>query len=112
MVKINFLLTRQNINERKGYKNEQNDHLKKLKGFFIKFSKLRFFTKMYHHTIILWMFGLKGLVMTSLVTWFKAVLMKLKTRTPMGQNDKELTSNLELRSGYEIRSNHFADRSL
>ena len=34
MVKINFLLTRQNINERKGYKNEQNDHLKKIKGFF------------------------------------------------------------------------------
>ena len=107
MVKINFLSTMQYVIEGKGY-----DHLKKIKRFFIKFSKLRFFTKMYHHIIILWMFGLKGLMMTSLFMWFKAVLMKLKTQTPMGQNEKELTSNLELRSGYEISSNDFADRSL
>ena len=85
---------------------------RKIKRSFIKFSKLRFFTKIYHHTIILWMFGLKKLMMRSLVTWFKAVLMKLKTRTPMGQNNEELTSNLEPRSGYEIGSNHFTDRSL
>ena len=65
-----------------------------------------------HYTIILKTFGLKGLMMMSLVTWYKAVLMKLKTRTPMGQNNEELTSNLEPRSGYEIGLNHFTDRSL
>ena len=111
MVKINFLLTMQYIIERKGYKNLKNDHLRKNENF-IKFFKLRFFIKMDHHTNILKMFGLKGLMMTSLVTWYKAVLMKLKTRTPMGQNNEELTSNLEPRSGYEISSNHFTDRSL
>ena len=58
------------------------------------------------------MFGLKGLIMTPLVTWFKAVLMKVKTRTPMGKNNEELTSYLEHRSGYEISSNHFTDLSL
>ena len=58
------------------------------------------------------MFGLKGLMMTSLVTWFKAVLMKVKTRTPVGENNEELTSNLEPRFGYDISANHFTDRSL
>ena len=58
------------------------------------------------------MFELKGLIMTPLITWFKAVLMKLKTRIPMGEKNEELTSNLEQRSGYEISSNHFTDLSL